>query len=181
MNRIALAFLVLITTTLTAQAGGFGVAVGAYSPNSGLEDNDNAVMLGVDYAAKFALFGIKVEGWYVDSSGNYASVLGEEFGEATVDLELVLAADLMFYPFGTLFYLQAGVNYVSLDAGNIDVDAIDNELGLDLGLGITLFDKLHLQGKMMYTPDAIGDDAADTYDNLDNNLFGYMVSVGWRF
>ena len=180
MKRLA-SWLVISCFIASAHAGGFGVGVGAYSPNSGLEDNDNAVMFGINYGMKFAVLGIKLEGWLVDSSGDYASVLGSEFGQAEIDIERILAADIEYYPLGTTFYLQFGVNHVSLDAKNVDFDAIDNELGLDLGIGATIFDKLLVQAKIMYTPDAIADDAKETLENLDDNLLGYMATVTWRF
>lgn len=183
MKRIVLlAF--MLSMGAAVQAGGFGVGIGAWSANSGLDDNDNAVMFGAEYSFKILTLGVKLEGWFVDSSGEYASILGEDFAAAEIETNTIFAADLMWYPVGFLVYFQAGVNYTSLDASNlddVDFDAIDNQLGLDLGLGFTLFDKLHVQGKIMYTPDALTSDVTDIYDNLDENLFGYMVTAVWRF
>lgn len=177
----------LMMMAVGAQAG-FGIQVGGLSPNSGLDDNDNALMFGVDYTAKFAVVGLKLEALYVDSSGQYVNYLDDNFEdffrETTIDIEGVLAADLMFYPMGTTFFIQAGVNYMLLDASDIrdlDEDVIDNQLGLNLGLGITILDKLMIQGKLMYTPDAINSSAVEAVEDLDENLFGYMVTAGWRF
>ncbi len=182
MKKVWFICICLMLSTL-AQAG-FGVAAGIYSPNTGLEDNDNGVLLGLNFEAKLALFGLKLEGFYIDSSGRYASELGEEFGEANIDIEAILAADFMFYPVGTTFFLQAGVNYISMNAKELtdfDYDVVKNELGLEGGLGVKLFDKLMVQGKIMYTPDAIESDVADTLADLDEDLMGYMVSVSWQF
>lgn len=165
---------------------GFGIQVGALSPTTGLDDNDNGLILGVDFALKFALFGVKAEALYVDSEGRYTNELGDimdHFAQADIAVEGILAADLLYYPVATAFFIQAGLNYTTLDASdleNIDGDVIDNQLGLDLGVGITLFDKLLVQAKAMYTPNAINGSAADSL-NLEKNLFGYMASVGWRF
>ena len=165
---------------------GFGIQAGALSPTSALDDNDNGLALGLDFSVKFAVVGLKVEAFYIDSSGKYADELGDlgdTFASAAIDIEGMVAADLMFYPLGTTFFLQAGLNYTVLDAGelqNINQEVIDNELGLDLGLGITLFDKLFLQAKLVYTPDAINGDAADALD-MDENLTGFLVTAGWRF
>ncbi len=177
MKRI-LALHLFLLTAITAQAG-FGVTVGSYSPS--LDENDNSVLIGVDFSKKLTVFGIKLEGFYVDSSGRYDDLLGTNFAQANVDIEAIFAADLMYYPLATTFFVQGGVNYVSLDVESIDFDAVDNQLGLELGLGITLFDKLIVQGKYLYTPDAIDSSAADTYNNLEDNLAGFLVSVGWRF
>ena len=117
MKRLLLVcFLFLVS--LGAQAG-FGIQAGAYSPTSGIEDNDNSVLLGVLLDFKFALFGIKLEGFYVDSSGRYEDELGSSFGETDIDMEAILAADFLFYPTATTFFLQAGVNYISLDASDL--------------------------------------------------------------
>lgn len=184
MKKLFLAALIL--ASLNASAG-FGIQLGALSPNSALKDNDNSLVLGADFSVKFAVIGLKIEGFYVDSSGQYSSQLPDDiagnFAEANVDVEGMLAADIMFYPLGTTFFLQAGVNYTALDAEdlrNVDGEVIDNELGLDLGLGITVFDKLMVQGKVMFTPDAINGGAAEVLD-MDENLFGYLVTAGWRF
>ena len=179
----ALSTLSLLALCVSVQAG-FGIQVGAFSPTSGLDDNDNSILLGANIMFKVATFGIKIEGFYVDSSGRYANELGDEFGVANIDAEAILAADFLFYPLGTTFFLQVGVNYVSLDANeilNLDSDIIDNQLGLEGGLGITLFDKFLVQGKLMYTPNAIQSDVGNTLKDLDDNLFGFMVSVGWQF
>ena len=180
MNKRIWAIVLLGFCTLAAQAG-FGIQVGAYSPTDGLEDNDNSILLGANLQFKFATFGIKAEAFYVDSSGRYENALGDSFGASTVDLEAILAVDFMFYPLGTTFFLQAGVNHVTLDAEGLDVDVIDNELGISVGAGFTLLDKLMIQGKVMYTPDAIEDGAVSTLRNLDNNLLGFMITAGWQF
>ncbi len=182
MKRIVLLSFLLLSA-LSAHAG-FGIQAGAYSPTSGLEDNDNSLLLGVLLDFKLALFGIKLEGFYVDSSGRYGEELGSAFGETNVDMEAILAADFQYYPVGSTFFLQLGVNYISLDASdipNINSEVIDNELGIEGGLGITLFDKLMVQGKIMYTPDAIGEDVASSIKDLDQNLMGFMVTAGWKF
>lgn len=181
MKKIAL--FTMIFSTMSALAG-FGIQVGGFSPTKGIDDNDNSVLLGANLQFKLALIGIKIEGFYVDSSGRYENRLGESFGASTIDTEAILAADVMFYPVGTTFFLQGGVNYTSIDADelrNIDVDTVDNELGVELGLGVSLLDKLMLQGKIMYTPDAFTEDAVASLEGLDENLLGYMVTVGWQF
>ena len=160
---------------------GFGIQAGAFSPTSGLDDNDNTVLFGGHFKAKLATFGIKGELFFLDSSGRYGSRLGDEFGGASIDIENIAAVDLMFYPLGTTFFLQVGVNYTNLDITDVDSGAIENELGIEGGAGITLFDKLLVQGKVMYTPNAIKSDVADSLRDLDENLFGFMVTVGWEF
>ncbi len=183
-SALTLALLALFLTS--AAHAGLGIQAGALSPNSALKDNDNSLVLGIDYSAKFAVIGIKIEAFYVDSEGRYSKELGDianHFAEATIDIKGLASADLMFYPLATTFFLQAGVNYTALDAkdlANIDSEAIDNKLGLDLGAGITLLDKLMLQAKVMYTPDALNGEAADALD-LDEDLLGFMATVGWRF
>ncbi len=170
---------------VSAQAG-LGIQAGALSPNSALKDNDNSFVFGIDYSAKLAVIGLKIEALYVDSEGRYSKELGDvanNFAEATLNIEGIASADVMFYPLGTTFFVQAGVNYTSIDAEDlvhIDGDVVDNKLGLDLGAGITLFDKLMLQAKVMYTPGALNSDAADALD-LNENLLGYLATVGWRF
>ena len=188
-----LGFAGLLVLMCSAVYADFGIQVGAFSPDSGLEDNDNAMMIGAHIEFKLAMVGIKFEGFYVDSSGRYTDALADAiedetdvgFGSAAdIDIEAILAADVMFYPFGTTFFLQLGVNWTALDAGDvleIDTDVIDNQLGIEGGLGILLFDKLMLQAKVMYTPDAIQDEVVESLENLDSNLLGYMVSVGWQF
>ena len=175
--------LLLISLSATAQAG-FGVQLGAFSPTTGLEDNDNSLLFGAHFKYRFTLLAIKVEGFYVDSSGSYQDLVGEEFSETDIDINSMFAVDLLFYPLGTTFFVQGGLNYTTLDAEDVlslDEDAIDNELGLDLGLGITLFDKLMVQGKVMYTPNALNGNVADALKNADENLFGFLVTVGWQF
>lgn len=182
--RFAIAGLLLCLLSAPIFAGPieFGIQAGAYSPTKSLDNNDNGLVAGAHLKFKIAMVGVKIEAFLVDSSGDYADVLGDEFGQAAIDINNIVAADVMFYPVGALFFLQAGVHYVNLDSDGIDQDVIDNELGLDLGLGITLFDKLMVQGKVMYTPDAVESDAVDTLQNLDDeNLMGYMVTVGWNF
>ena len=187
MKRIILA-LFLLLGCISVQAGiGFGIQVGAYSPTSGVDDNDNAVLFGAHFKAKLAVIGIKAEAYFLDSTGNYTSQLGEEFGATNVGINNILALDAMFYPMGTTFFLQAGLNYTSLDVDNledllnIDDSIVENEIGVEIGAGITLFDKLMVQGKIMYTPGAIDGSAVDALENLDENLMGYMVTVGWNF
>lgn len=176
-------FLMMLLPSV-AWAGGFdfGIQAGAFSPTKALDDNDNGIVAGAHLKFKFATFGIKAEGFYVDSSGRYADTLGEEFGSADIDVESILAADFMFYPMGMGFFLQGGVHKLNIDVDNFDADVIDNDLGYQLGAGITLFDKLMIQGKIMYTPDVVKSDVAETLEGLDDeNLVGYMVTVGWNF
>jgi len=180
MKKILLTLLLMIIPCY-AQASGFGVQLGAFSPTDGLNDNDNSVLFGAHFKFKLAFFALKLEGFYVDSSGDYPFLDDEFNAEATIDIESMFALDFMFYPLGTTLFVQAGVNYTSLDTKNIDFDAVDNELGADLGLGITLFDKLMIQGKIVYTPNALKGSAADVLGDLDENLLGDMVSVGWNF
>lgn len=185
MKKGTLSVLLALMLTLSAQAG-LGIQIGALSPNTALKDNDNSLMLGLDYTLKFAVLGLKIEGFYVDSEGRYSKELGnnaDHFAEATINIEGLAAADLLYYPLATTFFLEAGVNYTALDASdlvNIDGDAIDNKLGVNLGAGITLFDKLLVQAKVLYTPDALNGSAADALD-IKKDLFGYMATAGWRF
>jgi len=160
----------------------FGIQGGAFSPTKSLDNNDNGVVFGANLQFKFAVVGLKIEGFFVDSSGRYADELGDEFSRADLDIENILAVDLMFYPLGTTFFIQAGVHYLNIDEDGFDSEVLDNELGLDLGVGFTFFDKLQIQGKIMYTPDAIKDDATSTVEGLDDaDLVGYLVTVGWQF
>ncbi len=177
MKKLATAFLFL--ASFSAHAG-FGVAAGLFSPTDGLDDNDNSILLGANLTFKLAVVGIKIEGFYVDSSGSYVDQL-DIFGPTDLDIEAILAADVMFYPVGGLFFLQAGVNYTSLDASNIDVDLIDNELGLNLGLGVTFLDKLMVQAKLLYTPNAIRGEAVDFLRNLDSDHLGFIATASWQF
>lgn len=179
---ISLLLLSLLSAPLFAGPIEFGVQAGAFSPTSSLDNNDNGLVAGAHLKFKIAMVGVKVEAFFVDSSGDYADVLGDEFGSANIDIDNIVAADVMFYPAGALFFLQGGVHYINMDSDGIDQEVIDNELGLNLGLGVTLFDKLMIQGKVMYTPDAIQSDALDSLRELDDeNLMGYMVTVGWNF
>lgn len=164
-----------------AATAGFGVQLGAYSPTDGLDDNDNSLLVGANINFKFAFFGVKAEAFYVDSSGRYGSRLADALGPADIDIEAILAADFLYYPLGSTFFLQVGLNHVTLDASGIDFDVIDNELGYELGAGVTLLDKVMIQGKVMYTPDAVKSGVRDTLVGLDDNLVGYMVTVGWQF
>ena len=178
MKKVLL--LCLFAYSVSALAG-FGVQAGAISSNKGLDDNDNGLLIGANLKFKLLFFAVKIEGFYADSSGRYANQLGSSFGEADIDIEAMFAADIMFYPVGGLFFVQFGVNHISLDVKNIDFDAVDNELGLEAGLGVTVFDKLMVQGKILYTPNALKEDAVNTLEGLDENIFGYMVTVGWQF
>lgn len=180
----------LLALTLAWLAGGFtfaglnfGIQAGAFSPTKSLDNNDNGLALGANLQFKFAFVGVKLEGFFVDSSGRYADELGDEFGEADLDVNSIFAADLMFYPLTSTFFIQAGVHYINLDEDGFDREVLDNEMGLDLGIGFTFFDKLQIQGKIMYTPDAIRDnDAESTIRGLDDaDLVGYLVTVGWNF
>ncbi len=164
-----------------AASAGFGIQLGAYSPTDGLDDNNNSLVAGANINFKFAFFGVKAEAFYVDSSGRYGSRIADELDGADIDIEAILAADFLYFPLGTTFFLQIGLNHVSLDASGIDIDVIDNELGYEVGAGITLLDKLLIQGKVMYTPDAVKSGVRDTLDGLDDNLVGYMVTIGWQF
>lgn len=184
MNKPIFA-LALLLISMTASAG-FGIQAGLFSPTSGLEDNDNSFLIGANIEFKVASIGIKLEGFYVDSSGRYVDAIDDiGFGAAAnIDMELMLAADVMFYPVGTTFFLQAGVNWISMDASDItevDADIIDNELGIEAGAGILIFDKLLIQGKAMYTPNAIKGEAIEILEDLDENFFGFMVTAGWQF
>lgn len=160
----------------------FGIQSGVYSPTKGIEDDDNGIMLGGDLWFKFAVVGVKVEGFYVDTSGRLEDELGQGFGEATIDVSSMFSADLMYFPIGTIFFVQGGVNVINMEVDDIDQEVIDNEMGGELGLGVSLFEKLLIQGKIMYTPDALHEDAVDTIRGLDDeNLRGYMVTVGYHF
>jgi hypothetical protein len=185
MKKLIILF-TLALISLSAQAG-FGIQAGLFSPTSGLEDNDNSLLVGANIEFKIAAIGIKIEGFYVDSTGRYVDEINDEIGigpAADIDMELMLAADVMFYPAGTTFFLQAGFNYTSMDANDIaeiDGDIIDNELGVEAGAGILVFDKLLIQGKVLYTPNAIKGEAAEILRNLDENFFGFMLTAGWQF
>ncbi|MCB1051468.1 MAG: hypothetical protein H6510_10755 [Acidobacteria bacterium] len=159
-----------------------GLQAGAFSPTKGIEDNDNGLVLGVDLWFKFTFIGAKIEGFYVDSSGRLEDELGDGFGEANLDISNIFAVDFMYFPVASTFFLQVGANYTNLDVKDVNRDVIENEWGLDLGLGVSLFDKLMIQGKIMYTPNAIKDSAVDTISGLDSSdLTGYMVTVGYHF
>ncbi|CAM2068251.1 Outer membrane beta-barrel protein [Sulfidibacter corallicola] len=187
MKRLAVTLLLGLfcaSSLAPALAGGldFGVMAGAYSPTDGLDDNDNGVAFGANIQFKFAVIGVKLEGFIIDSSGRYADALGAEFGEAQIDVENILSADLMYFPLGTTFYLQAGLNRINLEKDNIDLEIVDNETGFEVGAGAIFFDKLTVQGKVLYTPDAIEETALDTLDNLnDKDLMSFLVAVGWQF
>jgi hypothetical protein len=182
--RVVIAGLILCLLSAPLFAGPieFGIQAGALSPTSSLDNNDNGLVAGAHLKFKIAVVGVKIEAFFVDSSGDYADVLGEEFGQTNIDINNIVAADVMWYPVGLLFFIQGGVHYINMDSDGIDQEVIDNELGLNLGLGVTLFDKLMIQGKVMYTPDAVQSDVLDSLQNLDDeNLVGYMVTVGWNF
>lgn len=183
MKRLILALALACIASTSAFAGlNFGIQAGAFSPTRSLENNDNGLLLGANLQFKIAFVGVKIEGFVVDSSGRYADQIGDEFSRADLDIENILAADLMFYPIASTFFIQAGVHYINIDEDGFNSDVLDNGLGLDLGLGFTFFDKLQIQGKVMYTPDAVKDDAVDTIKDLDDaDLLGYMVTVGWMF
>lgn len=183
MTHIRKALLLICLCFSLQASAGFGIQVGALSPNSALDDNDNGLMIGADLNFKFAVLGLKVEAFYIDSSGRYINQLADVVDGADIDIEGMIAADLMFYPLATTFFLQVGVNYTVLDAEDlfvVDEDIIDNQLGLDLGLGITVFDKLMLQAKAVYTPGLINGTAADILD-MDEHLVGFVATAGWRF
>jgi len=183
MKRLTMILFLAAMASVAAHAGlSFGIQAGAFSPTKSLDNNDNGLALGANIQFKFAFIGVKVEGFYIDSSGRYADELGDEFSRADLDIENILAADLMFYPIASTFFIQAGLHYINIDEDGFSSEVLDNETGLDLGLGFTFFDKLQIQGKIMYTPDAVKDDAVDTIEGLDDaDLVGYIVTVGWQF
>ena len=174
--------LILCLMGTSAQAGlKFGLQAGVYSPTTGIEDADNGILLGGDLWFKFVVIGVKIEAFYVDSSGRLED-LGSGLGEANLNIKSILSADFMWFPLSTTFFLQGGVNLTDFDVDEIDSEVLDNEMGVELGAGISLFDKLLVQGKILYTPNAIQEDAISTVQGLDDeNVRGYMVSVGWHF
>ena len=160
----------------------FGLQAGVYSPTKGIDDGDNGIVLGGDLRFKFTVVGFKIEAFYVDSSGRLEDELGSGFGEAEISVKNMFNADFMWFPLGTTFFAQAGVNLVNYDVDEINQDVIDNELGIEFGLGASVFDKLLVLGKILYTPNAIEDDAVDTITGLDSSdVRGYMVTIGWHF
>ena len=183
MKRIVITALLICLCAAPLSAGlEFGIQVGAYSPTSGLEDNDNGIMLGADIWFKFAFFGIKAEGFYVDSSGQYTpSGLGDDFSGIQLEVDNIFSLDLMYFPVGGLFFLQGGLNHTNFDGDTLDELTQDNKLGYEVGLGVSLFEKLMVQGKLMYTPGAFEGNALDSFDSLDSDVQGYMVSVAWHF
>lgn len=183
MKHILVISTLALVAATTAHAGiRFGLQAGAYSPTKGIDDADNGLVVGGDIWFKFAVVGAKVEAFYVDSSGRLEDELGDGFGEAQISVKNIFAADFMWFPLSTTFFLQGGVNLVNYDVDEIDRDVIDNELGVEVGLGASLFDKLLVQGKIMYTPNAVDDTAVETISGLDSSdVRGYMVTVGWHF
>ena len=183
MKRLFLALaIVWVACGFSFSGLSFGIQAGAFSPTKSLDNNDNGLALGANLQFKFAFIGVKVEGFFIDSSGRYADEIGDEFGQADLDINSIIAADVMFYPIASTFFIQAGLHYINLDEDGFDSEVLDNETGLDLGVGFTFFDKLQIQGKIMYTPDAIKDDAEGTIRGLDDaDLVGFLVTVGWNF
>lgn len=188
MSRSALICMLGLVFSFSAaplQAGGltFGVLGGMYSPNKGLDDNDNGLAFGGNIQFKFTAVAVKLEGLIIDSSGRYNDILGEDrFGGTDIEVDNILSADLMFYPLGTTFFVQVGLNRTNMDKDNIELEIVDNETGFEVGAGAMFFDKLSLQGKIIYTPDALESSAVDTLDNLDDtDLMSFLVTVGWHF
>ncbi len=183
MKRFIILIAMAIVLASSAQAGlRFGIQAGAYSPTKGIEDNDNGLIIGGDIWFKFTVVGLKIEGFYVDSSGALEDQLGSSFGEAQIDVDSMFNADFMWFPIGTTFFAQGGVNLINYDVHDIDQEVLDNELGFEIGAGLSLFDKLLVQGKILYTPNAVKDGAVETIEGLDDSdIQGYMVTVGWHF
>lgn len=183
MKRLISLCIISFLFAITSQAGlRFGLQAGAYSPTDGIDDSDNGIVLGGDLWFKFAVVGVKVEAFYVDSSGRLEDELGSSFGEAQIDVKNMFAADFMWFPVATTFFVQGGVNLVNYEVDEITQDVIDNELGYELGAGLSLFDKLLIQGKVLYTPGAFHGSAVDTIEGLsDEDVTGYLVTVGWHF
>ncbi|PIE02430.1 MAG: hypothetical protein CSA81_07130 [Acidobacteria bacterium] len=179
-----LLFLGLVILSMQASAGlRFGLQAGAMSPTKGFESNERSLALGADLWFKLPFMGVKVEGFYLDSDGDIEERFNDEvLVEGRLNINSMFAADAMFYPMGGLFYLQAGVNLIDVDVQDIDRDVIDNKLGVEVGAGVNLLDKLFVQGKILYTPNALEEDAVDTLTGLDDkDMVGYLVSIGWHF
>jgi len=183
MTKRIILVLGLLAIAATAQAGlKFGLQAGAYSPTSGIEDNDNGLIFGADIWFKFTVIGIKLEAYHVDTSGRLEDELGDGFGETHLNVDNLVSLDAMYFPIGTTFFIQGGLNHINLDVNDVDRDILDNSTGIELGAGISLVDKLLIQAKIIYTPDAFEQDAVDTIIGLDDtDAQGYMVSVGWHF
>jgi len=179
MKKLLLPLLLALPLTAGVE---LGLQAGAFSPTKGIEDGDNGLLLGLDLWFKLAFVGFKVEGFYVDSSGRLQEELGDGFTEAELEISNIFAVDFLYFPFATTLFLQVGANYTNLDVDGLSREVIRNQYGLDLGLGISLADKLLLQAKILYTPNAIEEDAMSTIRGLDDeDLRGYLVTVGWHF
>jgi len=183
MKKILFAGLVTILACHVSAGLRFGLQVGAMAPTKGFENNERSLAIGADVWFKLPFMGIKVEGFYLDSDGEIEQMFSDEvFLQGRLSIKSMLAADAMFYPMGGLFFLQAGVNLIDVKVKGIEQGIIDNELGVEVGAGVNLMDKLLLQGKILYTPNALKDDAVDTITGLDDSdMVGYLVTVGWHF
>jgi len=176
--------LILIMMSSSLFAGlRFGLQAGALSPSKGFESNERSLALGGDIWFKLPFVGVKVEGFYLDSDGDLEREFNDDIQLAgRLNIKSMFAADVMFYPMGGLFFLQGGVNLIDVDVQDIDQDVIDNDLGVEVGAGVNLMDKLFIQGKILYTPDALKEEAVDTLIGLDDtDMVGYLVSIGWHF
>ena len=183
MKRIIL-ILAFIFLSLHSVAGlRFGLQAGTMSPSKGFESNERSLALGGDIWFKLPFIGIKVEGFYLDSDGKIEQMFNDEvLVSGRLSIKSMLAADVMFYPMGGLFFLQGGLNLINVDVHDIDQQVLDNNLGVEVGGGVNLMDKLFIQGKILYTPNALKQDAVDTLAGLDStDMVGYLVSIGWHF
>ena len=73
-------------------------------------------------------------------------------------------------------------NNLDLDLEDIEAfDIIDKEFGYEAGIGVIILDKLLLQGKILYTPNALESSAVSTFRNLDQNFSGILITAGWQF
>jgi hypothetical protein len=169
---------------LPAQAGlHFGIQAGLVSPTRGLEDASNSATFGLDLWFKLPFIGVKAEAFWVDVNGEVTEYLDSELlGTGVVTFKNMISADVMFFPLGGLVFLQAGLHKIDVDVEDLEGDLLDNSFGGQLGVGVTLMDKLMIQGKILYTPNALQEDAVDQILGLDDeDMLGYLVTVGWHF
>lgn len=183
MKKLLLLTVLTLISIQTMAGFRFGLQAGALSPSKGFESNERSLAIGADLWFKLPFLGIKVEGFYLDSDGKLESNFNGDVQVAgRLSMKSMFSADAMFYPMGGLFFLQGGVNIINVDVQDIDQDVIDNKLGVEVGAGITLMDKLFVQGKILYTHNALKSEAVDTIIGLDDeDMVGYLVSVGWHF
>ena len=86
MRFFVTALVISIYSFAELQAG-LGIQAGGFSPNKGLDDHDNALLVGANLSFKFALFGFKAEAFFLDSSGKYQDLIDDRFGTAEIEIK----------------------------------------------------------------------------------------------